>query len=138
MSSEAFLSPGRILLHYRLVELIGEGGMGQVWKALDTALERYVALKVLPVALAHDRDRLDRFDREARLLASLNHPNVAVVHGLHEAASVRFLAMELVAGEDLSVRLKRGPMPLAAALKTGPRWRRRSRQRTRAASSIAI
>jgi serine/threonine-protein kinase len=119
MSSEAFLSPGRILLHYRLVELIGEGGMGQVWKALDTALERYVALKVLPVALAHDRDRLDRFDREARLLASLNHPNVAVVYGLHEAASVRFLAMELVAGEDLSVRLKRGPMPLSAALKTG-------------------
>src|SRR5436190_20177058 len=102
MSSEAFLSPGRILLQYRLVELIGEGGMGQVWKALDTALERYVALKVLPVAVAHDRDRLDRFEREARLLASLNHPNVAVVYGLHEAASVRFLALELVAGEDLS------------------------------------
>jgi serine/threonine protein kinase/Flp pilus assembly protein TadD len=119
MSSELFLSPGRVLLHYRLVELIGEGGMGKVWKALDTTLERYVALKVLPTSLAHDPDRLDRFEREARLLASLNHPNVAVVYGMHEAESVRFLAMEFVAGEDLSARLKRGPLPLSAALKTG-------------------
>ena len=93
--------------------------MGQVWKALDTTLERYVALKVLPTSVAHDRDRLDRFEREARLLASLNHPNVAVVYGLHEAESVRFLAMEFVGGEDLSARLTRGPLPLPAALKTG-------------------
>jgi len=112
------LSAGQQLLHYRLVEPIGEGGMGVVWRAVDTSLERDVAIKVLPDAVAADAERLARFDREARLLASLNHPHIAGVYGLHEAAGVRFLAMELVSGEDLSTRLERGPMPAASSIAT--------------------
>jgi eukaryotic-like serine/threonine-protein kinase len=119
MGNPITLAPDQRLLHYRLVKVIGEGGMGQVWEAFDTTLERHVALKVLPFALVDDHDRLCRFEREARLLASLNHPNVAVVHGLHEAGPVRFLVMELVEGEDLSARLGRGPLPLAEALQAG-------------------
>jgi serine/threonine protein kinase len=92
---------GTVLLHYRLVEKIGEGGMGVVWKATDTTLDRDVAVKILPEALAADAERLQRFEREAKVLASLNHPNVATVHGFHEAGGVRFLVMELVLGETL-------------------------------------
>src|SRR6185295_12264299 len=104
------------LLHYRLVEKIGEGGMGVVWKAVDTTLDREVAVKILPEGLAADGERLARFEREAKVLASLNHTNVATVHGFHEASGVRFLVMELVAGETLEERLKRGPMPADEAL----------------------
>jgi len=117
------LQPGRTLLHYRLVEQIGEGGMGVVWKAEDTSLHREVAIKVLPPALAQDGERRARFDREAKLLASLNHANIASVYGLHEApstsagqAEVRFLAMEYVEGEDLAKRLARGRMSVEGAL----------------------
>jgi len=91
--------------------------MGVVWKALDTTLDREVAIKFLPDAVATDPERLARFDREARLLAALNHPHVAAVYGLHEAQGVRFLAMELVGGEDLSARLARGPLPVGDALR---------------------
>ncbi len=108
---------GQQLLHYRLTEQIGEGGMGVVWRALDTSLDRDVAIKVLPEAFAVDAERLARFDREARLLAALNHPHIAGVYGLHEADGVRFLAMELVAGEDLSARIVRGALPVAEALR---------------------
>jgi len=111
------LTEGRQLLHYRLVGPLGEGGMGVVWRALDTSLDREVAIKVLPDAVAADSERLARFDREARLLASLNHPHVAGVYGLHEADGVRFLAMELVGGEDLSTRIARGPLPVGQALR---------------------
>jgi len=83
--------------------------MGQVWKAFDATLERYVALKVLPTELTHEPDRLARFEQEARLLAALNHPNVAVVHGLHRARDVRFVTMELVDGEDLAAFQARRP-----------------------------
>jgi len=107
------LQPGSDLLHYRLVEKIGEGGMGVVWRAADTDLDRDVAIKVLPDSLSGEAETLARFEREARLLASLSHPNIATVHGLHEDGGVRFLAMELVAGEDLAERLKRGPVPPA-------------------------
>nr|NIV45832.1 protein kinase [Gammaproteobacteria bacterium] len=107
---------GQQLLHYRLVEQIGEGGMGVVWRATDTTLDRDVAIKVLPAEFAADADRLARFEREARLLASLNHPNIAAIYGLHEADGVRFIAMELVGGEDLSQRIARGPLPVAEAL----------------------
>ncbi len=110
------LSPGCELSHYRLIAPIGEGGMGVVWKASDTTLEREVAIKVLPDLFAHDPERLARFEREARLLASLNHPHVASIYGLHSADGVRFLAMELVEGEDLSQRLAHGPVPVAEAL----------------------
>ena len=113
------LEPGQTLLHYRLVEKIGEGGMGVVWKAVDTTLGREVAVKILPQAFSQDRERLARFEREAKLLASLNHPNIAVVHGLHEADGLRFLAMELIQGEDLSQRLERGPLSVDESLSLG-------------------
>ena len=77
------LSPGQSLLHYRLVEQIGEGGMGVVWKATDTSLNRDVAIKILPDVVSDSPERLARFEREARLLASLSHPNIAAVFGLH-------------------------------------------------------
>jgi hypothetical protein len=107
---------GQMLLHYRLVEKIGEGGMGVVWRAEDTTLGRDVAIKVLPPAVAQDAERLARFEREAKLLASLQHPNIAVIHGLHADGDVRFLAMELIEGEDLSARLSRGAMTTADSL----------------------
>ena len=107
---------GQSLLHYRLVEKIGEGGMGAVWKALDTSLDRAVAIKILPDHFALDAERLSRFEREARLLASLNHPGIAAAYGLHELRGLRFLAMELVLGESLAERLTRGPLPVEEAL----------------------
>ena len=102
------IEPGAVLLHYRLVEKIGAGGMGVVWKAVDTTLDREVAIKLLPAEFANDPERLVRFEREAKLLASLTHPNVAAVYGLHEAGGVRFLAMELVRGRPLSVAIAEG------------------------------
>ena len=108
---------GQDLLHYRLTEKLGEGGMGVVWKATDTTLGREVAIKILPPDFASDEDRLARFDREARLLASLNHPNIAGIYGTHKDKETHFLAMELVPGEDLSQRLHRGPLPLDQALR---------------------
>ncbi len=110
------IEAGQQLLHYRLVAKIGEGGMGVVWKAMDTSLDREVAIKVLPEVFAGDPDRLSRFQREAKLLASLNHPNVASVFGVHEFEGTRFLAMELVPGEDLSERLRRGRLPVDEGL----------------------
>ncbi|MHC4816304.1 MAG: serine/threonine-protein kinase, partial [Planctomycetota bacterium] len=110
------LEPNSNLLHYRLISQIGEGGMGVVWKATDTTLDREVAIKILPEQFAADPERLARFEREAKLLASLNHPNIAAVYGLHESGGVRFLAMELVDGEDLAKRLGRGRLPVEAAL----------------------
>jgi serine/threonine-protein kinase len=106
------VEPGRTLLHFRVAEKIGEGGMGVVWKAIDTSLDREVAIKILPEAVAGDQERLLRFEREARLLASLSHPNIAAVYGLHSEDDTRFLSMELVRGEDLSARLARGALPI--------------------------
>jgi len=102
--------------HYRITERIGAGGMGEVYRATDTKLKRDVAIKVLPDELAQDPARLARFQREAELLASLNHSNIAAIHGLEEAAGKPLLVLELVEGEDLSERLKRGKVPLAEAL----------------------
>jgi len=102
------IEAGQQLLHYRLIEKIGEGGMGVVWKAVDTTLDREVAIKILPDAFAENAERLARFEREAKLLASLNHPNLATVYGVHDADGTRFLAMELIPGEDLAQRLTRG------------------------------
>jgi Tol biopolymer transport system component len=110
------LEPGHTLLHYRIVDKLGEGGMGVVWRAVDTTLDREVAIKVLPAAFTADPERLARFDREAKLLASLNHPNIAGIYGAHEVDGTRFLAMELVEGEELAERLNRGPIPLAEAI----------------------
>jgi eukaryotic-like serine/threonine-protein kinase len=110
------LSPGSSLLHYRVAEKIGEGGMGAVWRATDATLDRDVAIKVLPADFASDSERLARFEREAKVLASLNHPNIGAIYGFHEEKGVRFLAMELVPGEDLAERLKKGSVPLSEAV----------------------
>jgi serine/threonine protein kinase len=96
--------------------LLGAGGMGEVYRARDTRLGREVALKILPDVFAGDAERLARFEREAKLLASLNHPNIAIVHGLEHTDGHRALVMELVAGEDLSQRIARGPIPVDEAL----------------------
>ena len=106
-----------MLLHYRLVGKLGEGGMGVVWKAVDTTLDREVAIKILPDTFAGEAERLARFEREARVLASLNHPHIAGIHGIHEFEGRPFLSMELVPGEDLSVALERGRLPLERTLK---------------------
>jgi serine/threonine protein kinase len=111
------LEAGQQLLHYRLTEKLGEGGMGVVWKAVDTDLDREVAIKFLPDSFSQDAERRARFEREAKLLASLNHPGIATIHGLHQWESTSFLAMELVPGEDLAVRLARGPVSLEESLR---------------------
>jgi serine/threonine-protein kinase len=110
------IAAGTSLLHYRVVEKIGEGGMGAVWRATDATLDRDVAIKVLPADFANDSERLARFEREAKVLASLNHPNIGAIYGFHEANGVRFLAMELVPGEDLAERLKKGTVPFSEAV----------------------
>jgi serine/threonine-protein kinase len=118
------MRPGEALGPYRILEKLGEGGMGEVYRAHDTKLNRDVAIKVLPDSFANDADRLARFTREAQTLASLNHLNIAHIHGLEEspptgsgqAGGVRALVMELVEGEDLSQRIARGAIPLDEAL----------------------
>ena len=92
------LSEGTTIGPYEVVGLIGQGGMGEVYRARDTTLDRDVALKVLPEAFTADPDRLARFEREAKVLASLNHPNIAQIHGLEEAEGIRALVLELVEG----------------------------------------
>ena len=110
------LSPGTRLGHYDVTALIGEGGMGQVWQATDTQLNRQVALKILPDAFAADPDRLARFKREAQILASLNHPNIAAIYGIEESESTSALVLELVEGPTLADRISKGPIPLGEAL----------------------
>ncbi len=107
---------GKSIGVYHVTSLLGVGGMGEVYRARDTTLNRDVALKVLPTAFAHDSDRLTRFRREAKTLASLNHPHIAIIHGLEQAGDVHALVMELVQGEDLSQRLTRGALPFDEAL----------------------
>jgi serine/threonine protein kinase/Tol biopolymer transport system component len=102
---------------YQILSLLGAGGMGEVYKAQDTKLGRNVAIKVLPAAFVHDPERLSRFQREARVLAALNHPNIATIYGLEQSDGVHFLIMELVPGETLADRVKSGPMPMEEALK---------------------
>ena len=110
------LTPGTRLGVYDITAAIGEGGMGQVYRATDAKLKRQVAIKVLPPSLAVDADRLARFQREAEVLASLNHPNIAAIYGLEESGGMTALVMELVEGDDLSQRIARGAMPLDEAL----------------------
>jgi tetratricopeptide (TPR) repeat protein len=110
------LAPGARLGVYRITAPLGEGGMAQVYRAIDTTLDRQVAIKILPEASASDPDRLARFGREAKALAALNHPNIAAIYAVEKTADTYALVMELVEGEDLSQRLARGPMPLGDAL----------------------
>ena len=104
--------------HYKITAKLGQGGMGEVYRATDTKLGREVAIKVLPEALAGDAERLARFQREAELLASLNHPNIAAIHGLEESGGSKALVLELVEGETLADRLKKGSMVVEDALET--------------------
>ena len=110
------LSPGHTLSHYEILAPLGAGAMGEVYRARDTRLDREVALKVLPEDLADDEERLRRFEREAKTLASLNHPNVAQVFGIDQVGDTCFIAMELVPGEDLAARLSHDALPLAETL----------------------
>ena len=110
------LAPGTRIGVYDITALIGEGGMGQVYRATDATLGRQVAIKILPKAFAADLQRLARFEREAKTLASLNHPHIAAIYGFEKSSAMHALVMELVEGEDLSQRLARGAIPLEEAL----------------------
>jgi eukaryotic-like serine/threonine-protein kinase len=108
---------GQSLSHYSIVEKIGQGGMGEVYRAKDQKLGRDVAIKVLPEEFSRDADRIARFQREAKLLASLNHPNIAAIYGLEESAGTNFLVLELVEGDTLADRIKAGAIPVEESLK---------------------
>ena len=112
----ATLEAGSRFGPYEVRDVIGAGGMGEVYRARDSVLQRDVALKVLPDAFAFDRDRLERFQREAQVLASLNHPNIGTIHGVQEAGHVRALVLELVEGPTLADQIARGAMPIEDAL----------------------
>jgi serine/threonine protein kinase len=107
---------GTKLDFFEVADLLGAGGMGEVYRARDTKLNRDVAIKVLPDVFAADPERVARFQREAQVLASLSHPNIGLIYGIHESRGVRFLVLELVEGETLASRLKRGPIPVDDAL----------------------
>ena len=115
------LQPGTTLGVYEVAAKIGEGGMGEVWQARDTKLDRDVALKVLPEAFTSDPDRLARFEREAKVFASLNHPNIGSIYGLEEAEGIRALVLDLVDGPTLADRIKQG-LPRSSSSRTGVRY----------------
>ena len=108
---------GEKLANYRILDKLGEGGMGEVWRAEDTSLGREVAIKVLPDAFTADAERLGRFEREARVLATFNHPRIAGIYGLEEVDGRKLLVMQLAEGDTLAERIDRGPIPLEPALK---------------------
>src|ERR1017187_6349845 len=111
------LAAGTKLGSYEVVAQIGGGGMGEVYQAHYPKLGRDVAIKILPEAFAHDAERLSRFQREAKMLAQLNHTNISTIHGLEQSGSTSYLVMELVSGETLAERVKRdGPVPVEEAL----------------------
>src|ERR1700754_401393 len=112
MPSSWYMSPQRTIAHYRIISKLGEGGMGEVYRATDTKLNRQVAIKILPEAFAQDADRMARFAREAQVLASLNHPNIAAIYGVEDRA----LVMELVEGHTLAERIAQGPISINEAL----------------------
>src|SRR5215510_8432625 len=108
---------GQQLGSLEITALLGKGGMGEVYRARHTKLKRDVAIKTLPDEFSHDADRLSRFQREAEVLASLNHPNIAGIYDVEEASDSRYLVLELVEGETLADRIARGPIPLEEALR---------------------
>ncbi len=109
------LASGQKLAQYEILEPIGKGGMGEVYRARDTKLRRDVAIKVLPQEFAQDKERLDRFQREARLLAALNHPNIAAIYGVEQHETTHYLVLELVPGETLAERIARGAISVEEA-----------------------
>src|SRR5215470_10043999 len=110
------LAIGSQLGSHEIIALLGKGGMGEVYRARDLKLKREVAIKILPEQFARDQDRVSRFQREAEVLASLNHPNIAAIHDLEENNGARYLVLELVEGETLADRITRGPISLKEAL----------------------
>src|SRR5579862_8332837 len=111
------LSAGTRLEHYEIVGPLGAGGMGEVYRASDTKLKRDVALKILPPIFAQDPSRLARFEREAQVLAALNHPNIAAIYGIEFFNGIRFLVLELVDGPTLAERIDAGAIPVEESLK---------------------
>ena len=110
---------GSRIAHYEITAKLGQGGMGEVYRATDSKLDREVAVKVLPKSLAQDAERLARFEREAKTLATLNHPNIAGIYGLEQSGESHALILELVEGEDLSVRLQRAALPIDEVIEVG-------------------
>ena len=110
---------GQTISHYRIIEKLGGGGMGVVYKAEDTRLHRFVALKFLPDEVATDPQALARFQREAKVISSLNHPHICVLYDVGRQDGMDYLVMECVEGETLAKRLEKGPLPLDQALKYG-------------------
>src|SRR5215467_12557131 len=110
------LTIGTQLGSHEITALLGKGGMGEVYRARDTKLKRDVAIKTLPDEFSHDANRLSRFQREAEVLASLNHPNIAAIYDLQDLNGCRYLVLELVEGETLSERIARGPVPVDETL----------------------
>ena len=113
------LTPGTKLGPYEIQSPLGAGGMGEVYRALDTRLDRTVAIKILPAHLADDPEARQRFEREARTISSLNHPNICVLHDIGNSDGISFLVMEHIQGETLDTRLQKGPLPLKLALECG-------------------
>src|SRR5215831_6173561 len=113
------LTIGTQLGSLEITALLGKGGMGEVYRARDLKLKREVAIKILPAEFSSDADRVNRFQREAEVLASLNHPNIAGIHDLAEANGTRYLVLELVEGETLADRVARGPIPFEETLNIG-------------------
>src|SRR5262245_50659774 len=111
------MQPGTQVGQYQIIELIGSGGMGEVYRARDTRLRRDVALKVLPERFSEDEERLSRFTREAQLLASLNHPNIAAIYGIEQSACRMALVLEYVQGDTLGERIRKGVMSTGEALR---------------------
>ena len=105
----------KTITHYKITGKLGQGGMGEVYRATDTKLDREVAIKILPESFAGDPDRVARFNREAKVLAALNHPNIAVIYGIEQSVYAQALIMELVEGETLGERLEREPMTVTEA-----------------------
>ena len=137
ITSQLALAPGTRFGPYEVTVPIGAGGMGEVYQATDTNLKRQVAIKVLPASVAADAERLARFRREAEVLASLNHPHIAHIHGLEHSHGTIALVMELVEGDDLAQRIAKGPIPLPKHWRSRSRLRKPSKPRTSRASSIA-
>src|SRR5713226_8508989 len=113
------LSSGTQLGPYQIISPLGAGGMGEVYRALDTRLDRTVAIKILPVQVSSDPVRKQRFEREAKTISSLNHPNICVLHDIGSQDGVDYLVMECVEGETLAKRLEKGPLPLEQVLTYG-------------------
>jgi serine/threonine protein kinase len=132
------LTPGTRLGVYEVTAQIGEGGMGQVYRATDTKLKRQVAIKILPPSLAADHDRLARFQREAEVLASLNHPNIAAIYGLEDSGGMTALVMDLSRATISRNALRVARLHSTTRCPSRSRSRRRSRPRTNRASSTAI